>query len=181
MPTIDQFFEEINEIFGFYYDVSFATNTTLEKFETIQKEHGISNDSPFSYKSGPPVDLPEKEAKEALHTTTFGQIKERMKKNGFNQQKSAEAVLVLIYHIWDEKYRHKLIQRDGTKSSKINSDIIGDIRLIRNSIIHNKGIADKDISKCKIFKKFSPEEKIILHQTDIDFIILELRKDFYGL
>lgn len=178
MPTITQFFEEINELFGFYYDNGFVYSLAEKRIEEIQTKYGASDDSPFMYRSGPPTDTPDIEAKNANHNTTIRRVKERIQKDGFNQQKTAEATLIIIYHIWEEKYRNKLLNEDGSINTKNTSDIMGDIRHVRNSIIHNKGIADKEITKCKIFKKFIQGQKIELINTDIDFILTEIRKDF---
>lgn len=178
MPTISQFFEEINEIFGFYYDIGFANSLAETQLNQIQEKYHAADDSPFMYRSGPPTETPEIEAENANHSTTISRLKERIKKDGFNQQKAAEAALIIIYLVWEEKYRNKLIRTDGTTIFKNNSDIFGDIRHIRNSIIHNKGIANQDMVKCKVFKRFTEGQKIILSNTDIDFIVAEIRRDF---
>ena len=54
---------------------------------------------------------------------------------------------------------------------------MGDLRLLRNSIIHNKGIADADIGKCKVIKKFAPGDVIALNKSDMNQIIRAIKSE----
>jgi len=58
-------------------------------------------------------------------------------KDGSNTQQHSQAVLVFIYAYWDEEIRPRLIK---AKKSEINSDLMGELRFVRISILHKKGI-----------------------------------------
>lgn len=177
MALISDFFKEIDEVFGFYFDIGMACHLASVRLETIQREHGISDDSPFMFKDGPPQDSPEQEMGKALHTTTISSVILRLGENGFDILKAAETVVVFVYHIWEEKYRGNLFTPEGESISKVDSDIMGDLRLLRNSIIHNKGFADTNIVRCKVITKFKPGEKIALTKSDMDMIVSAIKTE----
>ncbi|MFL6283454.1 MAG: hypothetical protein ACJ74Q_09975 [Pyrinomonadaceae bacterium] len=177
MAAITEFFEEINEVFGFYFDIGLACHKAKTRLEEIQRQYGLSDDSPFTYLDAPPQGPPEQEIKKALHVTPISTLKQRLGEEGFDMLKAAEAVVIIVYHIWEEKYRRNLTDRDGKPMDDIGSDIMGDLRLVRNSIIHNKGIAKDDIVRCKVLKKFKPGDRIALTKSDINQIIRAITAD----
>ena len=58
-------------------------------------------------------------------------------------------------------------------------DSFGDIRLLRQAIMHNRGIATSDMVRCKKFKWFKPKETINIRYEQIlhikNYLISELR------
>ncbi|MBN1941904.1 MAG: hypothetical protein JW849_01290 [Phycisphaerae bacterium] len=105
-----------------------------------------------------------------------GDIKERTKQNGKNYFLSGNQCIVSAYAYWDEYLRFEIGKALGalgpnaknTGESKkrlnihVNSDFWGDIRYLRQSILHHNGIAISDVSKCKLLKWFQPGDKIEL-------------------
>ena len=59
---------------------------------------------------------------------------------GDNEQQVARSILIFIYTFWDLEIRPRLGVALNQNESEIKSDVIGDLRLIRNAILHNKGI-----------------------------------------
>ena len=67
-----------------------------------------------------------------------------LKQNGDFENQHAKAFLVFIYHLWDERYRPaigKLLSVDPKK--QVLCDLMGDLRRVRNLIIHNDSIVPK--------------------------------------
>jgi hypothetical protein len=177
MQSIKDFLDEANQVFGFYFDVSMACQQALSFIADLQKQNrGVTDDSPFTYGDGPPTASPEEELKKSLHDTTLRGVKGRLSVDGYDSRKAAETAIVFTYHIWEEKYRGKIAGRDGKPIEY--SDIMGDLRLIRNSIIHNKGIAKPDVLKCKVFSRFKPGDQIALSVSDIFAIVRAIRGEF---
>jgi hypothetical protein len=176
MGAKEDFLAEVNEVFGFYFDVGMACHFALGLLEKHQAEIGNVDDAPFMYADGPPSGTPDEELKRSLHDSTLGGIKSRLKDGGMDQRKAAETAIVFVFHIWEEKYRGKVLDKSG--QPKVNSDIMADLRYLRNSIIHNKGIAKTDVAKCKVFTRFKPGDQIILQKQDIYAIIKAIRGDF---
>lgn len=61
-------------------------------------------------------------------------------KGGSNERQHAWAVLVFLYTYWELETRPRLARAQGCEVSDIRSDIMGDLRLLRNVILHAKGI-----------------------------------------
>lgn len=61
-------------------------------------------------------------------------------KDGSNAQQHSQAVLVFLFAYWEEEIRPRLATLKKVELREIESDIMGDLRLLRNDILHNKGI-----------------------------------------
>jgi hypothetical protein len=59
---------------------------------------------------------------------------------GFNAQQQAYALIVFILAYWEHETRVRLAAAQGVDQNAITSDIFGDLREVRNTILHNKGI-----------------------------------------
>lgn len=117
-----------------------------------------------------------------------GDIKKRTKEDGHNYLLLGNQCLVAAYSYWEEYLRIEIgkavgILEDKAVDSKarrkilnkyIISDLWGDIKYLRHSIIHNNGIANSDIGKCKIFKWFKPGDPIALDYEKMRVIFLKL-------
>jgi len=105
-----------------------------------------------------------------------GKVKGRNKENGQNSLILAANCVVALYSYWEEHLRIEIgvakgVLDLGATNSKatrnilnqhVVSDIWGDLRHLRNSIVHNNGIAYSKITNCKIVKCFKPEDKVKL-------------------
>lgn len=60
--------------------------------------------------------------------------------SGSNEQHHARAAIAFLYAYWDEEVRPALANALGVATKAVVSDIFGDLRLIRNAVLHNKGI-----------------------------------------
>ena len=61
-------------------------------------------------------------------------------KDGSNEQQHSHAVLVFLFTYWEDEIRPRLVTSKGVESQEIKSDIMGDLRILRNVILHSKGI-----------------------------------------
>lgn len=68
-------------------------------------------------------------------------------KNGKFTDQLIKAVLTYIYSEWDEYYRHEIAKELGIEAKKVSCDLIGDLRNIRNCIVHRKSIISNEHSK----------------------------------
>jgi hypothetical protein len=137
---IREFLGEIDEVFGFVFDIRMACFLARLQVEKIQRDNGLADDSPFVVSDGPPTGTTEQEIERSLHDTTVGAVKARMSDEGYDFRKTAEAAIVFTFHIWEVKYRPALAELQGKRVREIASNVMGDLNLLRNSIIHNKGV-----------------------------------------
>ncbi len=128
-----------------------------------------------------------------LSSTLFmkqGEIKARTKENGINYFILGANCLVALYSYWEEYLRIEIGKAIGVllesaenceKTRKILnkhviSDIWGDIRHLRNSIVHKNCIASSRITECKVIKCFSPGKKIELDFNKMQAIFILLAR-----
>lgn len=62
----------------------------------------------------------------------------------------AKSQIILIYASWDEHYRPLIAEENNCKNAEVTCDLMGDIRLIRNCIVHNKSIITDEHKKMKV-------------------------------
>jgi hypothetical protein len=102
---------------------------------------------------------------------------------GANEQQHARAAVVFLFAYWDEEIRPRLARAIGCEVNEIRSDVMGDIRILRKAIIHNKGVlAKKEHEKLRAFeKRFQPETEISLPNETIHFLFAAIKKDIAQL
>jgi hypothetical protein len=64
--------------------------------------------------------------------------------SGRNEQQYIKAVLIFIYAYWEDEIRDRLAKAKGVEKNNITSNIIGDLRVLRNVILHSKSIMRND-------------------------------------
>lgn len=120
-----------------------------------------------------------------------GDLRRRVEKQGENSFSLANMILVSVYTYWDEHLRIEIAKAmrlisesakndDATKyvlRKHLSFDVWGDIRHLRQSIVHHKGIAYGDIDKCKVLKWFSPGDIVRLDHARM-FKIFSLMASF---
>lgn len=117
-----------------------------------------------------------------------GDVKARTKENGRNYFILGANCLVSLYGYWEEYLRIEVgiakgvLVKGATNTEQtrtvlnehVKSDLWGDIRHLRNSIVHNNGVASSDVEKCKLIKCFSPGNPIELDFQKMRAIFLFL-------
>ena len=63
---------------------------------------------------------------------------------GSNAQQHSQAVLVFLFTYWEDEIRPRLAASKHVDLREIRSDIMGDLRILRNAILHVKGIIRPD-------------------------------------
>lgn len=65
-------------------------------------------------------------------------------KDGLYINTLAKSLMVSLYSEWDELYRHRLATGIGVEAAAIRADLMGDLRHVRNWIVHNKSVVGKN-------------------------------------
>jgi hypothetical protein len=63
---------------------------------------------------------------------------------GSNEQQHARAVLVFLFTYSEDEIRPRLAASKRVELQEIRSDVMGDLRILRNVILHAKGIMHLD-------------------------------------
>ena len=103
---------------------------------------------------------------------------EALQRGGEFENQNCHALIVFIYHLWDEYYRPKIATAFGLEHTRpLKSDFFGDIRLIRNAIIHNQAVltvsAYRKLSMLARLQELKPGE-LRLTQTTAQEIVAGL-------
>ena len=108
-----------------------------------------------------------------MHDATLGEIKRRNDPNGDNCLFLGNMCIVMLYSYW-EHYLRKALTKALGETKSINVPIWGDLKLLRHSIIHNKGKAASNITKAEILRWYQPKDKIFINQEKFRDVILIL-------
>ncbi|MGC6525221.1 MAG: hypothetical protein ACON30_02955 [Flavobacteriaceae bacterium] len=183
---VKEYVDISNQIIGVFMDSVWGfsllrSDAIKQRKNTLTKNKAYMLMQPLLPPGTPP------DFKNALHVATAKQVIERTQPNGKNSFIVARMVIVFIYQYWEDHYREIFAQNLGmTNKSELKIDSLGDIRNLRNCIIHNNSISTKDVEKNKLFKWFKKDElvniipeqlnQIKLHFQDSLLIELEDKK-----
>ena len=110
----------------------------------------------------------------AIHTATKGEVRKRNEPGGSNLITLGRLCIVSFYDYWNEYLRREYVIAKGKldkyeKDEKTvrallkkhaSFDLWGDIRLLRQSVVHNRGFAISEIRKCNLIHWFKPKDSI---------------------
>jgi hypothetical protein len=65
-------------------------------------------------------------------------------KGGSNEQQHAKAILLFLFSYWEDEIRPRLAASKSVEVQEIRSDLMGDLRILRNVILHAKGMMRLD-------------------------------------
>lgn len=177
---LDEFFGTLDTILGFYLDGNMAFSLAVKYL----KEHQHAAIATFQA-NGEAWTLerldeqkmiigkgdPNTPDARPLHITTQGEFKARNRKAGRNPRLIGNLCTVLIYQYWEDHFRALLATALGVASNTIQIDVMGDLRLIRNSIIHNGQVATHETARCKVIKWFQPGDPIQFTQDQFEELV----------
>jgi hypothetical protein len=74
---------------------------------------------------------------------------------GFNEQQVCWSIIVFLFAYWDEEIRPQIARVRGIPTDDVKIDAFGDLRVLRKSIVHAKGVLSAaDYRKLKRMNKF---------------------------
>lgn len=95
-----------------------------------------------------------------LHQVPVEEIISRNSRHGRNQISIANYCIVILYQYWEDHFRNLIATSLNRNKNDIQIQLFGDIKFIRESIIHHRGIAKPEIRNCQILKWFKKGEPI---------------------
>lgn len=63
---------------------------------------------------------------------------------GKNEQQHSRSILIFLFTYWEGEIRPRLARAKGVELNEIQSDIMGDLRALRNVILHSKSVLRPD-------------------------------------
>ena len=100
-------------------------------------------------------------------------------KGGSNEQQHAKAILVFLFTYWEDEIRPRLATSKSVKAQDIRSDVMGDLRILRNLILHAKSIMrrDKHGDLKKLGELFVVDQPIHLSHECMHKIFVLIKQD----
>lgn len=95
------------------------------------------------------------------------EIEDAASPEGWLQKWISQAWLALIFSRWEDHYRPLFATAAGVEPKAVTCEVIGDVRHLRNDIIHNDGIAGKNARKCRILTRFIDGDEILIVPEDV--------------
>jgi len=98
---------------------------------------------------------------------------------GSNEQQHARAILVFLFAYWEDEIRPRLAAAKGVAVKEIRSDVMGDLRIVRNVILHAQSImrADKHAALRTLGHLFVPEQPLSLPGESMQKIFVLVKQD----
>jgi hypothetical protein len=88
---------------------------------------------------------------------------EQTQLKGSAETRLGQQWIVFLYALWEHEYRPRLAVAHNRDPNDERYPLIGDLRLIRNDVIHHRGVATStNTGRCKVLQWFQPGETIIL-------------------
>ena len=118
-----------------------------------------------------------------LHVGTVGEARVRNERDGSNFTTLANLCVIAFYDFWNDYLRREYCKAKGYHDGAdeelrkhASFDLWGDIRHLRNSIVHNRGIATEKVGGCKLIKWFQPGDPISISPERMRAVFLALYK-----
>ena len=125
-----------------------------------------------------------------IHKAKHGEVKARNAPDGANSIALGQLCLVSFYDFWNEYLRREYVVAKGkldpnetqievvnrAVSTHASHDLQGDIRYLRQSIVHHQGIALPKVAQCRLIKWFRPGDSIALNPDRMRTLFLALLK-----
>ena len=180
MSAIDDFETELKSVEGFFLD----SWNALQEFATPKDVSGSKYKTPTGDVWGEPVgeqmayfsnsNIPPERI--ILHKTEKEAFQKRNSTDGTNHLLLGRMVIVSLYHSWDEIHRHRIAEMIGVAPEELKVPIFGDLRRIRNAIIHNKGIFDVDPLRLEVVNWLTRGDQVSIDIDKFVFIFSAIRK-----
>ena len=97
---------------------------------------------------------------------------------GFNEQQVCWSIIVFMFAYWDEEIRPQIANVRGVEPNDVKLDELGDLRILRRHIVHNKGLLPAaEHAKLKVMQDLvKPDIKITLTQAQMHKLFVHLKQ-----
>jgi len=111
-----------------------------------------------------------------LYTCSQKEYKEINREGGSNWKFIGRMCVLTIYQYWEDHFRGQMAIELEVKKDDIVSDIMGDLRLIRHSIIHHGGVTLRAVENCKLINWFKEGDEISIDESKFKQIVFIIKK-----
>jgi hypothetical protein len=183
LETLREFIDFVNRQVGVYMDAlaGFAGNKTRIEFQVARvlrptqqrKDHdglGVTVWSSFEDSDSPKVI--HNRITRAEDYIAYNSV------HGINEQQHVRAIIIMLFAYWDEEIRPRLARCKAIDAHDIKIDALGDLRVLRHAILHNKGIlaATKHAQLRAMRDMFEPEKEIVISHDGMHKLFVAVKQ-----
>jgi len=186
ISTAREFIEFINQQVGMYTDAcsGFAGNKTIVERQVMRISRAVgSRINKMGNEIIMRASLEDPSQPDVIHQRIIkasDYIAENSK-DGSHEQQHARSIIVFLYTYWEDEIRPRLAKAKGIERNQLISDIMGDLRIIRQAILHTKSmLCVEDHKKLKILSDLFPSDSLLLISYDKMHKIFVLAKQEIG-
>ena len=126
-----------------FFFTQLGSDHVRNKFKEISEQQNNEN-TKVSVGSQVP-NLEQSPGQSTIAQMDLADILEGLKTRGEFENQHANALVVFIYHLWDDNFRKKIAASLSIPTKKVTCDLMGDIRKIRNKIIHHQSVIPQNL------------------------------------
>ena len=99
--------------------------------------------------------------------------------NGSNEQQHARAIVVFLFTYWEDEIRPRLAAAKAVSVDEIRGDAMGDLRILRNVILHARGIlrSDKHAELKKLGDLFVVDQPLNLSYETMHAVFVAVKQE----
>jgi hypothetical protein len=175
IPAASEFLDEAAGFLGAYLDGEYGYALVLERLNKTQAEMAPKLEmtveqmdaADYLYGDGDP-NLPD--TKVLIKGTQLA-VKNRNALGGPNTIFLGRMVIVAIYQLWEDKYRALIAEALKVEKNALGSDLFGDLRQYRRSVVHNHSVAIPEVASNKVLKWFQPGDPVSPSMKQMQMLI----------
>jgi hypothetical protein len=98
---------------------------------------------------------------------------------GSNEQRHASAIVVFLFTFWEDEIRPRLAAAKGVSLNEVQSDIMGDLRILRHAILHAKSnLRSEEHRRLKVVASmFPPDAPITISYESMHRLFVLIKQD----
>lgn len=98
---------------------------------------------------------------------------------GRNEQQHSRAIIIFLFTYWEDEIRPRLARAKGVDVNDIRSDIMGDLRTLRNVILHSKAVlrAERHATLKVLGDMFVVDEELEFSYEGLHRIFVLMKQD----
>ena len=186
-----EIFQRAGEIFALYFD-SLAGYDKLTK-DMVGWKHDVARNLKEQF--GTEIDEKTWEQIEPLRSNpphgkwsrfpefakSLTDYRLRLVPEGRNAALIGNYLLIALYQFWEDSWRSRIAAVFKCEKNEVKSDFWGDLRLMRQCLIHAGGVADSDVEKKTVLLRwFKRGEPILISPEKVEVIIEGIFGFAYG-
>jgi hypothetical protein len=179
-PATD-FLHEVTDYFATYFDGAMGYQLNLERLKESQtsvaaktgKSINELDQLNYLYITGDPNTSESK----LMISTTQGVAKLRNGKDGPNTVFLTRMLIVAIYQLCEDEYRARFASVKGLAKNEITSELFGDLRRYRQSIVHNRAVAIAEVANNRILRWTNPGSPVKPSSEEIRELLFSIDKE----